>query len=555
MNHRTTVDVRAGTPVNAAVKMISVTEVSSWAELKTAAEGAVPPGVPADREEIIIWRGGDQSALIDLATDSITIQRPITIIAENGATITKNVTYVVSSPGYTTPLFTVDGPYAHLALMEGLTLDGNKADTDILANNAAPLVLVQNGGTLVLDGATLTNNRNSSSGGGVYIDDGTFTMSGGSIINNTSGNGGGVYNDRGLFTMTGGIIGDNQALNGGGVFINNSGTLTATSTFNMSGGAVIRGNTATTYGGGVSIENTNTASGTSTFNMTGGTIGGLTSADANTAPLGGGVSLKAVSSTKPSTFNLSGGSVLGNKALTGTGSGGGVGSDRGTIIMDGGTIANNQAILGGGVYIDNAGSDTTTSTFAMSGSAVIRGNTATTQGGGVFVRTSSSYTTTSTTSTFTMTGGTIGGPTSADANTAPMGGGVYLTVNSTSTSSLFALSGGSIIGNRATVSGSGGGVCATHTTGTSTFTMTGTAIIGGNEAVSYGGGVFVDNSTFDKNSGGTIYGSDASTANRNRATLDGPAVYELTGPHHRNNTLNVGDSISTATLTSPPWDD
>jgi hypothetical protein len=92
----------------------------------------------------------------------------------------------------------------------------------------------------------------------------------------------------------------------------------------------------------------------------------------------------------------------------------------GTFTMTGGTISNNNAANGGGVYV---GMETT---FTMSG-GTISGNTANNYGGGVYV---------SIGTTFTMSGGTISGNTANN-----YGGGVYLTVTG-----IFNKTGGTIYG-------------------------------------------------------------------------------------------------------------
>ena len=135
--------------------------------------------------------------------------------------------------------------------------------------------------------------------------------------NITGGKNGGVYN-AGTFHMHGGKISGNTAVgaNGSGVAVGNGGI------FHMYGGE-ISGNPADDPGGGVAVR-----------------FGG--------------------------TFHMYGGKIDGNP-------GGGV-YVRGTFEMDGGEISGNRAnivnLLGGGVYVDVAG------TFAVGGSAVISGNTA-----------------------------------------------------------------------------------------------------------------------------------------------------------------------------------
>ena len=197
----------------------------------------------------------------------------------------------------------------------------------------------------------------------------------------------------------------------------------------------------------------------------------------------------------------------------------------GTFNMYGGSITGNKAQdaqgRGGGVYVTGKGS------FTMSASAdgqnipSITGNNATENGGGVYVVGSSS--------TFKMTGGTIGGTDANDANTATNGGGVCVSKNgsfemsgsscitnnkATSygggvhisyASATFTMKGGSITGNNAYksdyISTFGGGVCV----GNGTFTMTDGSITGNNAA--YGGGVYTVNEF--KMSGGSITGNNA----------------------------------------------
>ena len=198
----------------------------------------------------------------------------------------------------------------------------------------------------------------------------------------------------------------------------------------------------------------------------------------------------------------------------------------GTFNMYGGSITGNETNRGGGVYVTGKGS------FTMSASAdgqnipSITGNNATENGGGVYVVGSSS--------TFKMTGGSIGGTNENDANTADRGGGVCvdcgkftmsasadgqnipsITGNNATengggvyvvgSSSNFEMTGGSITGNNAYksdyISTFGGGVCV----GNGTFTMTDGSITGNNAA--YGGGVYTVNEF--KMSGGSITGNNA----------------------------------------------
>ena len=189
----------------------------------------------------------------------------------------------------------------------------------------------------------------------------------------------------------------------------------------------------------------------------------------NTATYGGGVSVSG------GEFIMRGGTIGGNdpgSANTASYDGGGVyvtvaGA---TFTMSGGTISGNSSSRnGGGVYIDSG-------TFTMSDTATIQDNTATTHGGGVHIFSGG---------TFTMNGGTIGG---TAANTAENGGGVFVSGGT------FNMNDGTISGNR--VAQSGGGVFVNA----GNFTMKG-GTIGGSEAGSansaqYGSGVYVFDGTF-----------------------------------------------------------
>jgi uncharacterized repeat protein (TIGR02543 family) len=139
----------------------------------------------------------------------------------------------------------VVGDGTSLAL-DGPTLKGKDG-------NNAPLVKVESGGTFVLQGGTLTDNKILYAlGGGVFVaGGGTFVMTGGSVTGNSSGgNGsgaGGVCVTGGTFTMTGGSIRDNRSENaGGGVAVLGSGAV-----FTMTGGSIRDNSTGAPIGGGV----------------------------------------------------------------------------------------------------------------------------------------------------------------------------------------------------------------------------------------------------------------------------------------------------------------
>jgi uncharacterized repeat protein (TIGR02543 family) len=195
----------------------------------------------------------------------------------------------------------------------------------------------------------------------------------------------------------------------------------------------------------------------------------------------------------------------------------------GALVLESGSkITGNtsSSYSGGGVYVDG--------TFTQSGGE-ISGNSAS-SGGGVYVSSSGM---------FTQSGGEITGnsaPGSPGSVSGDGGGGVYVWGGT------FTQSGGAISGN--TASNYGGGVYVNG----GTFTQNGGEITG-NESAANGGGVYVSNyGTFTKQSGGTIYGSNASDTQMNTATSDnGHAVYVGGSPSKlRNSTAGYGVTLNSA---------
>ena len=401
-----------------------------------------------------------------------------------------------------------------------LCLNGHK----ITAADGMDAIYMTGGSFTLTDckGVGTITHASSKTGRGVYVSSGTFNMYGGSITGNKAqdakGRGGGVYvySGSGTFNMYGGSITGNRATgDGGGVYKSGS-----NSSFNMYGGS-ITGNTANSYGGGVYVDGGG-------FTMSGGTIGGTKTGETNTATYGGGgVYAKA-------NFEMTGGSITGN-----------------------------ETNRGGGVYVTGKGS------FTMSASAdgqnipSITGNNATENGGGVYVIGSSS--------TFEMTGGSIGGTNENDANTAYRGGGVCvdcskftmsasadgqnipsITGNNATengggvyvigSSSTFKMTGGTIGGtdaNDANTATNGGGVCVSKN---GSFEMSGSSCITNNKADSYGGGVNINyaSATFTMK-GGSITGNNAAY---------GGGVYtvnefKMTGGSITGNNAYKSDYIST----------
>lgn len=432
----------------------------------------------------------------------------------------------------------------------------------------------ESGGAIYVDGGTasisdvkISGNSVTANGGAVYVaSGGTFTMDSSTITENKisylgevlpgtiSHNGAGVYVDGGSFTMKSGTISKNTAIygetkveevfNGGGVCIVGNGS------FTMEAGE-ISGNQVTSYGGAVCVY-------IGTFTMNGGKIsentatkngggvfvhkqGEFTAKDfeisGNKAKNGGGVCIVGGGS-----FTMASGTIykntaakIGDTATEEYYEGGGVFvvDDNSTFTMNGGTISENKAIA------TSIGEDTGGNgggvhvgkggSFTMASGATISENTATNDGGGVHVFES----------TFEMNGGTIIGNEATNSSTAQdawaSGGGVFVYDGS------FTMKGNSTISENKAKS-SGGGVYSDHG---SMFEMQG-GTIGGNTA-NGGGGVAVNIDGIFKMSGGTIGG----TGNGNSAeyaggvSIDNGGSFTMTGGTISNNEAKyVGGGVS-----------
>ncbi|MCQ2303272.1 MAG: T9SS type A sorting domain-containing protein [Bacteroidales bacterium] len=193
-------------------------------------------------------------------------------------------------------------------------------------------IYVTGSSTVTVSGSSTSiyQNTTGKSGGGIYMDNGTMTVSGGSIDSNTAtNNGGGIYMNNGTMTVSGGRIYLNTAtINGGGIYMNN-GTMT------VSGGSIYS-NTATQNGGGIYAAGTIT--------VEDGTI------NENTAAAGGGVYIPV-----GSTLNMYGAGSICNNEITGS-NGGGV-YQAGTMNVAGSSITvtgnTNAGGLPNNVYLPN----------------------------------------------------------------------------------------------------------------------------------------------------------------------------------------------------------
>ena len=186
---------------------------------------------------------------------------------------------------------------------------------------------IYNAGTLLLEAVTVEDCSSDSHGGGIYSA-GTLTLQDSQVSANSAGAGGGIYT-LGSATLTGSTVRDNSAEMGGGIR-NGGGSLIVESE------SVVSGNSAE-YGGGLETQD-----GTVTI-QSGSEISG------NEADYGAGIYLwDSESTSEVAELTVTDSSVTKNTAAS---DGGGVFVKLGTLVMKGSsTVAQNEAVYGGGIY-------------------------------------------------------------------------------------------------------------------------------------------------------------------------------------------------------------
>ena len=270
---------------------------------------------------------------------------------------------------------------------------------------------VGTGGDTTVTGGVITHSSGKN-GSGIFMGgNGTFTMYGGTICGNYNDTaaGAGVRATQSKIIMPGGAISGNVAANhksGGGVNLNGVG-----SSFDMSGNAKITDNTTNGFGGGVHMECTG---GKVSFTMsdnaqiTGNMCTGSACGGAGLYASGGEFTMNdnaAISDNRSLSERGYGGGVLvsANATFTVNGKatisrnsayiestsswknnyGGGVLVLGGTFNMNGGSISDNMAENGAGVYVKDNSSNA--GTFTMNGGTITNNKVIKGNGGGVYV--------------------------------------------------------------------------------------------------------------------------------------------------------------------------
>lgn len=413
---------------------------------------------------------------------------------------------------------------------------------------------------ILITNSIISNNIAKEGGAGIYTFFTSNCVINAIVLNNLSSNyGGGIMLNRGYNGKVEGLVSNNTAFgSGGGICIQcwpdetNKNTVTA----------IVANNYAGSYGGGLYVNGYfNTISGNVHDNTAGRSGGGIylylygcnTTVDSgavynNTAVSnnGGGIYMSVLYNNK-STFNTV---ISNNTALS---NGGGIYSISNSLADISGTIIGNSAYYGGGVFTtsvlgtNNAevcynsaysgGGYYITTNFGTNIFGVVHHNTATCDGGGIWITNAHS--------------GII--PATVCWNTASNGGGIYLGVTyfpaaeiTGDVCSNTATNGGGIYistGGRLTVSGNvfkntamnGGGIyCDTA------FRNTFSGIIHNNYAFKNGGGVYILYGTNNQITGSVIsnsvsnsvaYGSRGSGVcidNSSNTTISGLLSYNIT---------------------------
>ena len=420
--------------------MAETHRVGSEKQFKDAVEAINKPGDA--KNEIILTQditlGGDptQYTLYTLSRGETTIKgggNKITI-SNAGITVAKKGTVLnLGANGYDGTL-TIDGKTSggFVSVLEGATANmyehvtlqnwtsAGNACVVIMGSESvfnmhggviekcSRAVMADSGTTFNMSGGEIRNCVSMNDGVGLYADNSTINITGGTISGCTAviGHGGGLYANNSTINITGGIISGCEGRWGGGLYATNSSTIT------ISDGTI--SGCSAGEGGGLYAKNS------SAITIKGGTISKCT------APADNGGGLYA----DHSTVTISGGTISGCEGVWG---GGLYAENSSTIEISGGTISGCKKVgAGGGLFVDS-------STIRISGGIISGCITSDTgNGGGLYAKNS----------TIKITGGRI------ENNKAAHGGGVALIGDTTFEDSI---TNWTVIGNEAYATGGVGG--------------------------------------------------------------------------------------------------
>ena len=410
---------------------------------------------------------------------------------------------------------TINGPGANL-----LTISGN---------NAKQIFFVSD--KLSISGVTLTGGSNNN--GGAAIDNrGTLNVANAAFTSNFGNNGGGAISNQGTATISSSTFDSNSTSFSGGA-VSNSGTLTVRDcTFSSQtasyGGAIYTNGVSLTVSNCTFLENT----------VTSGSATGQ----------GGG----AIHQTSGGNTIIDGSTFTSNHEIGGSGGGGGVRNRDGTMTISNSTFKDNTSVDGGGAiqnssvltinYSIISNNITTGPNAQQSGegagggvsnnggqltvnNSVITGNSAATDGGGVYI----------VSSVVTITNSTISNNiANTNSDIYGDGGGIWIRADGTLTVSRSVISGNTTHGNTETddlrFAGHGGALFAI---GNSTLENT---TVSGNVAEYIGGGIY---SSFAGGNNGNLTVNSSTIVNNTGGGAGGVFWVNTLG----HNPVNIGNTI------------
>ncbi|WP_160168170.1 right-handed parallel beta-helix repeat-containing protein, partial [Rhodopirellula sallentina] len=367
----------------------------------------------------IMTMGGTVN-LVDLSLATNEATRAGGGIENNGGTVTLTNVFVGGANPSDANTAGINGGGLHASGVTSVTtINDGSFQNNIAAQEGGGLWIGD--GTLTINGTTILQNTANSSnnpnddqgGGGIFNIGGTLDINGATITENVAvannGNGGGVMTVGGTVTIDDSSIQSNAAGRAGGGIENNNGSVTITNE-TVGGPVAASGNTATINGGGLHASGDNSitiVTGGLFQNNTAGHEGGGLWNGTGVMTINGTQILNNTAESLGNTNNDQGGggvfniggtlvisdaAIHGNVALLNSGNGGGVMTVGGTVTIDETAIQSNQAARAGG-GIENNNGEVMLTNVTLGGADPADGNHAGINGGGLHASGSASTTT------------------------------------------------------------------------------------------------------------------------------------------------------------------
>jgi hypothetical protein len=324
-----------------------------------------------DIRGVLTINGGGQATTIINGNGAVTLENVFTIDGSYSAEMND----LTIQNGSGNP---VGGIIAHGGLtLNNVTIDSNQGSgsaggiysstalamtNSTISNNTGQIggIYVHNG-TLTITSSTIDGNIATGPGGGLNFNNGTGLIQGNSLIqNNQAGSGGGIDVYGGTLTINDSVVSMNEATSSsaGGIYISTGATVNLNDTF-------VSDNQSSSEGGGIAVFGI--------LEMHGGQLSSNTSG-------GNGGGLRVYSGATVGFYDAY---VNGNDTTSDPSSGGGIYSLGGQVTLDGCTVSLNSVAgsptslsYGGGIY--SSGGDLTLT------DTLINENDAIDSGGGVF---------------------------------------------------------------------------------------------------------------------------------------------------------------------------